>query len=56
MASDHYATMNLLRKDYEPFKAYCLSNNLIIKDELAKALHEYLDGKKKKSGNSTQTG
>jgi hypothetical protein len=54
MASEKYATMNLLKEDYEPFKVYCLGNNLIIKDELAKALQEYLENKK--AGDATQTG
>jgi len=37
--------MNLLKKDYEPFKRYCHDHDLVIKDELAKALHDYLKNK-----------
>jgi hypothetical protein len=48
MASEHYATINMLKKDYLPFRNYCLENGLILKDELAVALKEYLDLRKEK--------
>lgn len=47
MASSLYATLNMLKTDFLPFKEYCLKHDLIIKDELAKALKAYLESKTK---------
>lgn len=42
-----YAVTNMLRKDYEPLRSFCIKHNILVKDALAEATKMWLDKKEK---------